>query len=145
MIATGRETTLLQDLQIGANPSFQTDDVHEYVKIRRRLQITREQLTPTEVPPPPNPYKEGSLIYVLPTPRERTSKLAPRWKGPFLVARVPNAYHVVYVDEGTERTVHINHVKPDKMATPDLPRAITPPKRDPSPVGYLPSHLTHAP
>ena len=146
MIATGRETTLPPDLQAGANPSFQTDDVHEYVeKIRRRLQMTQEQLTPTEVPPPPNPYKEGSLIYVLVTPPERTSKLAPRWKGPFRVARVPNAYQAVYVDEGIEHTVNINHVKPAKLAMPDLPPAIAPPKRDPSPVGYLPSHLTHAP
>ena len=145
MIATGRETTLPPDLHTGASPSFVTDDVQEYVeKIRRRLQMTQQQLTPEEVPPRPNPYKEGSLIYVLVTPPERISKLVPRWKGPFCVARVPNAYQVVHDDEGIERTVHVNHVKPAKLAAPDLPPAVAPPKPVPPPVGYWPSNLTHA-
>ena len=69
----------------------------------------------------PNPYCKGSLVYVLTTPPERTSKLAPKWKGPFRVCRIPNDYQVTYEDDGVERTVHINHVKHTKFAAPDLP------------------------
>ena len=48
------------------------------------------------------------------TPPERTSKLAPQWKGPFVVKRVPNAYQVTYEDDMVWRSVHVNHVKPAK-------------------------------
>ena len=49
------------------------------------------------------------------TPPERSSKLAPRWKGPFFVKRVPNAYQVTYEYDLVWRTVHVNHVKPARI------------------------------
>ena len=42
-----------------------------------------------------NPYQEGSLIYTMTTPPERSNKLTPCWKGPFRVRRIPNEYQVV--------------------------------------------------
>ena len=107
--------------------------------------MTHQQLAPKEVTVHPNPHQEGSLIYVLATPPERTSKLAPQWKGPFRVARVQNAYQVIYDDAGIERTVHVNHVKPAKLTAPDIPQVVPPPEPTPPPVGYLPSSLTHEP
>ena len=147
MIATGREPTLPPDLAHGANPSSPSSEaIPDYVEqIRRRLQMTHLQLAPKENNPRPNPYQEGSLVYVSTTPPERTSKLAPRWKGPYRVVRVPNDYQVVYDEDGIERIVHTNHVKPAKLTAPDLPLP-TPPLVSPRPpVGYLPKSFTHAP
>ena len=64
------------------------------------------------------------------TPPERTNKLAPRWKGPFLVKRVSNAYQVTYEADMVWRTVHVNHVKPAK----------TPAAASPSLCHHLPHH-----
>ena len=87
------------------------------------------------LPPAPetsNPYHEGDLIFVMTTPPERTSKLAPRWKGPFEVKRVPNAYQVTYEDDMVWRTVHVNHAKPAKTPIGGFP-VPTPPPAPPSP------------
>ena len=91
--------------------------------------------------PTSNPYHEGSLIYVLTTPPERTSKLAPRFKGPFRVCRIPNEYQVTYEDDGLERTIHINHAKPAKFTAPDFPELVPPAEVPRPPLGYLPAGL----
>ena len=107
--------------------------------------MTHQQMTSPKTSTHPNPYQEGSLVYVLTTPPERTSKLVPRWKGPFRINRVPNSFQIVYKDDGIERTVHINHVKPAKLTAPDLPQAVPPPEPPRPPIGYLPTSLTHVP
>ena len=91
MIATGREPTLPPDLASDARPSPAFEDPAEYVEtIRQRLQLTHQQMTIPPAAPTTNPYQIGSLIFELTTPPERTSKLAPRWKGPYRVCRIPN-------------------------------------------------------
>ena len=70
-----------------------------------------------------NPYHEDDLIYVMTTPPERSSKLAPRWKGPFFVKRVPNAYQVTYEDAwcGEQFTLTmLSQPKPRLKASPSL-------------------------
>ena len=103
--------------------------------------MTHQQMT---APPPPasaNPYQEGSLIFVMTTPPERTNKLTPRWKGSFRVKRVPNPYQVVYEDGSVWRTIHVNHAKPAKLTAPGLPLP-TPAPENPRPaLGYLPRSL----
>ena len=95
-------------------------------------------MTPPPAPAATNPYQEGSLIFVLTTPPERTNKLDPWWKGPFRVTRVPNPYQVVYEDGSTWRTIHVNHAKPAKLTAADPP-APTPTPEPPRPaLGYLP-------
>ena len=95
--------------------------------------------------PPPtasaNPYQEGSLIFVMTTPQERTNKLTPLWKGPFRVKRVPNPYQVVYEDGSAWRTVHVNHAKPAKLTAPDLPLPTPAPEPPRRALGYLPRSL----
>ena len=146
MIATGREPTLPPDLATDANPSPSSEDAPYYVeKIRQGLQLTHQQMTLPPTDAPPNPHQEGNLVYVLTPHPEKTSKLTPCWRGPYRVCRIPNDYQVVYEDNGVERTVHINHVKPAKFTAPDLPEVV-PPAEPPSPLlGYLPTGLTHAP
>ena len=92
-----------------------------------------------------NPYKVGSLIFSLTTPPERTFKLAPRWKGPYRVCRIPNEYQTVYEDDGLERTIHLNHAKPAKFTAPDLPEPVPPSETPRPPLGYLPAGLARRP
>ena len=92
-----------------------------------------------------NPYQVGSLIFALATPPERTSKLAPRWKGPYPVCRIPNEYQVIYGDGGLERTIHINHAKRAKFTAPDLPEPVPSVEVPRPPVGYLPTGFARRP
>ena len=125
MIATGREPTLPPDLHLDTNPSPSTEDPAAYVEtIQKRIQLTHPQMTTMPPPPAANPYQIGSLIFALTTPPERTSKLAPRWKGPYLICCIPNEYQVVYEDGNVERTIHINHAKPAKFTALDLPEPV---------------------
>ena len=142
MITTGCEPTLPHDLQHNACAYPSVGDPTAYAEVlEQRLKLTHKQVA---APPPPataNPYQEGSLILAKTTPPERSSKLTPRWKGPFRVKRVPNPFQMVYEDGPAWRTIHINHTKPAKLAVPDL-RIHTPAPESPRPaLGYLPSGL----
>ena len=95
--------------------------------------------------PTTNRYQIGSLSFALTNPPERTSKLAPRWKGPYRVCRIPNEYQVVYEDGEVERRVHVNHAKPAKFTAPDFPEPVPPVEEPRPPVGYLPAGFTHRP
>ena len=133
MIATGREPSLPPDLESEACASPSTEDPVAYVEmVKQRLSLTHQQMTLPPAPETSNPYHEGDLIFVMTTPPERTSKLAPRWKGPFEVKRVPNAYQVTYENDMVWRTVHVNHAKPAKAPTGGFP-VPAPPPSPPSP------------
>ena len=122
MIATGREPVLPPDLEGDTCASPSLEDAVAYVDmVKQRLALTHQQMTPPPAPVAINPYHEDDLIYVMTTPPECSSKLAPRWKGPFFVKRVPNAYQVTYEDDMVWRTVHINHVKPAKTPGEGFP------------------------
>ena len=139
MIATGREPSLPPDLENEACASPSTEDPVAYVEmVKQRLALTHQQMTLPPAPETSNPYHEGDLIFVMTTPPERASKLAPRWKGPFEVKRVPNAYQVTYEDDMVWRTVHVNHAKPAKVPAGGFP-VPTPPPAPPSPP---PMHLS---
>ena len=139
MIATGREPTLPPDLEGDACASPSVEDPVAYVDmVRQCLALTHQQMTPPPAPVAINPYHEDDLIFVMTTPPECSSKLAPRWKGPFFIKRVPNAYQVTYEDDMVWRTVHINHVKPAKTPAGGFPVPLPIPEPPlPRPV-YLP-------
>ena len=138
MIATGREPTLPPDLEGDACASPSLEDPASYVEIMKQsLALTHQQMTPPPAPVAINPYHEGSLIFVMTIPSERSSKLAPRWKGPFFVKRVPNAYQVTYEDDLVWRTVHVNHVKPAKIPADGFPIPLPTPEPPLPRTGYL--------
>ena len=110
--------------------------------VRQQLALTHQQMTPPPAPVASNPYREDDLIFVMTTPPERTSKLAPRWKGPFVVKRVPNAYQVTYEDDMVWRTVHVNHVKPAKTPAGSFPVPVLPPAPPSPPPMYLSRNFT---
>ena len=143
MIATGREPSLPPDLDSEACASPATEDPVAYVDmVRQRLALTHQQMTSPPAPEAPNPYHEGDLIFVMTTPPERTNKLAPRWKGPFVVKRVPNAYQVTYEDGMVWRTVHINHAKPAKAPPGGFPVPVAPPAPASPPHKYSSRNLS---
>ena len=143
MIATGREPSLPPDLESEACASPSTEDPVAYVEmVKQRLSLTHQQMTPPPAPETSNPYHEGDLIFVMTTPPERTSKLAPRWKGPFEVKRVPNAYQVTYEDDMVWRTVHVNHAKPAKVPAGGFPIPTPPPAPPSPPPMYLSRNYT---
>ena len=146
MIATGRKPTLPPDLTSDANPSPAAEDTAEYIEtIQQRLQLTHQQMATPPTTPTTNPYQISSLIFAFTTPPESTSKLAPQWKGPYSVCRIPNEYQVVYKDGGLERTIHVNHAKTAKFTVPDLPEPVPPAEMPRSPLGYLPAGLARRP
>ena len=146
MIMTGHKPALPPELTADTSPSPAAEDAPGYVEtIQKRLQLTHQQIATPPITPASNPYHVGSLIFVLTTPSERTSKLAPRWKGPYRVCCIPNEYQVTYKDDGLEQTIHINHVKPAKFTAPDLPEPVPPVEVSRPPTGYLPADLARRP
>ena len=142
MIATGRELTLPPDLEGDACASPALEEPASYVEaVKKRLTLTHQQMTPPPAPVATNPYREGSLIFVMTTSPERSNKLTPRWKGPFLVKRVPNPYQVTYEDGLVWRTVHVNHVKPAKTPADGFPAPLPPPEPPQPTLGCLPRSL----
>ena len=130
------------DLESNACASPSLDDPAAYVEaLKQRLSLTHQEMAPPPAPAATNPYREGSLIFVLTTPPERANKLAPRWKGPFVVKRVPNPYQVVYEDGSAWRTIHINHDKPAKLPATGFPAPIPTPETPRAALGYLPRSL----
>ena len=75
------------------------------------------------------------------TPPELTNKLAPRWKGPFVVKRVPNPYQVTCEDGLVWRTIHVNHAKPAKTPVTGFPAPLPTPEPPRPTLGYLPRSL----
>ena len=146
MIATGREPTLPPDLNMDINPSPTAEDLAAYVEtIQQQLRLTHQQMTLPPTPPTTNPYQVGRLIFTLTTPPEHTSKLTPRWKGPYRVCCITNEYQVVYENGEVERTIHINHAKPAKFTAPDLSEPVPPTEAPRPPLGYLPAGLARRP
>ena len=142
MIATGRETTLPPDLESDACASPSPEDPASYVEaVRQRLMLTHQQMIPPPAPVATNPYHEGSLIFMMTTPPERSNKWAPRWKGPFFIKRIPNPYHVTYEDGLVWRTIHVNHAKPAKTPVDGFPAPLSTPEPPLPPLGYLPRSL----
>ena len=142
MIATGREPTLPPDLEGDACASPALEDLASYLEaVKKRLTLTHQQMTPPPAPVATNPYREGSLIFAMTPPPERTNRLALRWKGPFLVKRVPNPYQVTYEDGLVWRTVHVNHAKPAKTPATGFPAPLPTPEPPKPNLGCLPRSL----
>ena len=142
MVATGREPTLPPDLEGDACTSLALEDPASYVEaVKKCLTLTHQQMTPPPAPVATNPYREGSLIFAMTPPPERTNKLPPWWKGPFVVKRVPNPYQVTYEDGLVWHTIHVNHAKPAKTPAAGFPAPLPTPAPPKPTLRYLPRGL----
>ena len=134
LIATGRENLLPPDLSAPGSTVPPESDPADYVeRIVKEMQSVHRRLTPEEAPARPNPYEPGDFIWVRTSPPERTSKLAPKWTGPYAVRHILNPWQVQYELDTNLRTVHINHTKPAHVAAslPDRPAAAPAPAPPP--------------
>ena len=144
MIVTGREPTLPPDLTSDTSPSPAAEDPAAYIEtIQQWLRLTHQQMAAPPITATANPYQIGSIIFALTTPPECTSKLAPRWKGPYRACRIPDKYQVVYEDGELERTIHVNHAKPAKFTALDFPEPV-PPAETPRPPSRLSPRRSHS-
>ena len=58
-----------------------------------------------------NPFKEGEKVLIYQQVMERDHKLSPKWRGPFIISKIPNPFQVWYIDEGREKVTHISYCK----------------------------------
>ena len=92
MIATGREPALPPDLISDTSPSPASEDTPGYVEtIQQWLQLTHQQMITPPASPSSNLYHEGSLVYVLTTPPERTLSWHPGGRDHFVFAASPTS------------------------------------------------------
>ena len=58
-----------------------------------------------------NPFSVGDKVIIAILPHETTNKLMAKWKGPFLVTKIPNRFQIEYLDGDTTRLTHISYAK----------------------------------
>ena len=58
-----------------------------------------------------NPFSVGDKVIIALLPQENTHKFMPKWKGPFLVTKVPNRFQIEYFDGSVTRLTHISYAK----------------------------------
>ena len=58
-----------------------------------------------------NPFKVGEKVIIAILPHENASKLMAKWKGPFVVTKIPNRFQIEYLDGNVMRLTHISYAK----------------------------------
>ena len=110
----------------GHNPNLPSDisytpvtslsnDREGYVKqLKRDLQDIRQKLSKIlghDRDQSVNPFSVGDKVIIALLPQENTHKFMPKWKGPFLVTKVPNRFQIEYFDGSVTRLTHISYAK----------------------------------
>ena len=110
----------------GHNPNLPSDisytpatslsnDREGYVKqLKRDLQDIRQKLSRIldhDRDQSINPFSVGDKVIIALLPQENTHKFMPKWKGPFLVTKVPNRFQIEYFDGSVTRLTHISYAK----------------------------------
>ena len=113
-ILFGQSPNLPSDISFTPVTSL-SDDREGYVKqLKRDLQDIRRKLSRVlgqNANQSENPFSVGEKIIVAILPHERADKLMAKWKGPFTVTKIPNRFHVEYLDGTITRLTHISYVK----------------------------------
>ena len=114
------------EVLFGHNPNLPSDisytpvtslsnDREGYVKqLKRDLQDIRQKLSRIlghERDQSNNPFSVGDKVIIALLPHENTPKFMPKWKGPFLVTKVPNRFQIEYFDGSVTRLTHISYAK----------------------------------
>ena len=110
----------------GNNPNLPSDisytpvtslsnDREGYVKqLKRALTDIRQKLSQIlgqDKDQSKNPFSIGDKVVIAILPHENTNKLMAKWKGPFLVTKIPDRFQIEYLDGDTTRLTHINYAK----------------------------------
>ena len=114
------------EVLFGHNPNLPSDisytpvtslsnDREGYVKqLKRDLQDIRQKLSRIlghERDQSDNPFSVGDKVIIALLPHENTPKFMPKWKGSFLVTKVPNRFQIEYLDGSIMRLMHILYAK----------------------------------
>ena len=114
------------EVLFGHNPNLPSDisytpvtslsnDREGYVKqLKRDLQDIRQKLSRIlghDRDQSVNPFSVGDKVIIALLPQENTHKFMPKWKGPFLVTKVPNRFQIEYFDGSVTRLTHISYAK----------------------------------
>ena len=114
------------EVLFGHNPNLPSDisytpmtslsnDREGYVKqLKRDLQDIRQKLSRIlghDRDQSINPFSVGDKVIIALLPQENTHKFMPKWKGPFLVTKVPNRFQIEYFDGSVTRLTHISYAK----------------------------------
>ena len=114
------------EVLFGHNPNLPSDisytpvtslsnDREGYVKqLKRDLQDIRQKLSKIlghDRDQSVNPFSVGDKVIIALLPQENTHKFMPKWKGPFLVTKVPNRFQIEYFDGSVTRLTHISYAK----------------------------------
>ena len=113
-ILFGRNPNLPSDISFTSVTSL-SNDREGYVKqLKRDLQDIRQKLGRVLGQEPnqsSNPFSVGEKVIIAVLPHERTDKLMAKWKGPFIVTKIPNRFQIEYTEDGVTRLTHISYVK----------------------------------
>ena len=113
-ILFGRNPNLPSDISFTPATSL-SDDKEGYVKqLKRDLQDIRQKLGRVLGQEPnqsSNPFAVGEKVIIAILPHERTDKLMAKWKGPFVVTKIPNRFQIEYIEDGVNRLTHISYAK----------------------------------
>ena len=114
------------EVLFGHNPNLPSDitytpvtslsnDRESYVKqLKRDLQDIRQKLSRIlghDRDQSNNPFSVGDKVIIALLPQDNTHKFMPKWKGPFLVTKVPNRFQIEYFDGSVTRLTHISYAK----------------------------------
>ena len=114
------------EVLFGHNPNLPSDisytpvtslsnDREGYVKqLKRDLQDIRQKLSRIlghDRDQSNNPFSVGDKVIIALLPQDNTHKFMPKWKGPFLVTKVPNRFQIEYFDGSVTRLTHISYAK----------------------------------
>ena len=114
------------EVLFGHNPNLPSDisytpvnslsnDREGYVKqLKRDLQDIRQKLSRIlghDRDQSNNPFSAGDKVIIALLPHENNPKFMPKWKGPFLVTKVPNRFQTEYFNGSVTRLSHISYAK----------------------------------
>ena len=110
----GNNPNLPSDLSY--TPAISLSDNREgYVKqLRRALKDIRQRLSRVlgqDQDKHNNPFAIGDKIIIAILPHENTNKLMAKWKGPFIVTKIPNRIQIEYLEGNVTRLTHISYDK----------------------------------
>ena len=113
-ILMGSNSNLPSDLSYTPATSL-SDDREGYVKqLKRALKDIRQKLSQVlgqDQDQSNNPFAIGDKVIIAILPHENTNKLMVKWRGPFIVTKIPNRFQIEYLDGNVMRLTHISYAK----------------------------------
>ena len=113
-ILFGRSPNLPPDILFSpAIPVFEDREGH-VKQLKRDLKDIRSKLSRVlgqEKNQETNPFSVGEKLVIAILPDENTNKLLAKWKGPFVITRIPNRFQIEYLEGKAKRLTHISYAK----------------------------------